>query len=84
MEAGMSEWQPIETAPKDGTPFDAWVPDAFGGRRMTGLSFNWRGKLRQHGLLTAKELPRWPTHWMPLPEPPSLEALASRERIEGE
>lgn len=66
----MSDWQPIETAPKDGTPFDAWVPDAFGGRRMCGLSFNAKGRLRQHGLLTDTELPRWPTHWMPLPAPP--------------
>ena len=63
-------WRGIESAPKDGTPFDAWVPDAFGGRRMTGLSFNRRGQLRQHGLLTAAELPRWPTHWMPLPPAP--------------
>lgn len=76
MLAKVVEWQPIETAPKDGTKFDAWVPDAFGGHRMTGLSFNNRGKLRQHGLLTDAELPRWPTHWMPLPAPPAREALA--------
>jgi hypothetical protein len=67
-------WQPIETAPKDGTKFDAWVPDAFGGRRMTELSFNWRGQLRQHGLLSAADLPRWPTHWRPLPSPPTNES----------
>jgi len=66
----MTEWQPIETAPKDGTKFDAWVPDAFGGHRMTDLSFNARGQLRQNGLLTTADLPRWPTHWMPLPNPP--------------
>lgn len=64
------DWQPIETAPKDGTKFDAWVPSRFGGYRMADLSFGPRGKLRQHGELTAAELPRWPTHWMPLPAPP--------------
>lgn len=64
-------WQPIETAPKDGSKFDAWVPDAFGGYRVTDLSFNDRRQLRRHGLLTAVDLPRWPTHWMPLPSRPS-------------
>jgi hypothetical protein len=65
-------WLPIETAPKDGTKFDAWVPSAFGGHRMCNLSFNHKGQLRQHGLLTAADLPRWPTYWMPLPETPAL------------
>jgi hypothetical protein len=63
-------WQPIETAPKDGTRFDVWLPDTFGGRRMCNLSFNTRGHLRQDGLLDGFNLPRWPTHWMPLPAPP--------------
>jgi hypothetical protein len=63
-------WREIESAPRDGTTFDAWVPDSFGGRRMTSLSFDRRGQLRQDGLLTKAELPRWPTHWMPLPSPP--------------
>jgi hypothetical protein len=58
-------WRPIATAPKDGSKFDVWVPDAFGGHRMTDLSFNSKGQLRQHGLLTPAERPRWPTHWMP-------------------
>ncbi len=65
-------WQPIATAPKDGTKFDVWVPDAFGGYRMTGLSFDRRGRLRPARLLTAAELPRRPTHWQPLPTPPEL------------
>ena len=64
------DWQPIETAPKDGTKFDAWIPDNFGGHRMCDMSFNTRGKLRRYGLLSDDELPRWPTHWMPLPAPP--------------
>src|ERR1044071_4755482 len=63
-------WRTIETAPKDGTKFDAWAPSRFGGYRMADLSFGPRGKLRQHGELTAAELPRWPTHWMPRPAPP--------------
>ncbi len=76
-------WQPIETAPKDGTKFDAWVPDAFGGYRMAGLSFNTRGKLRQHGLLTEADLPRWPSHWRPLPEPPAHRSSTARRPRSG-
>ena len=63
-------WQPIATAPKDGRKFDAWVPDPFGGHRMCNLSFSAKGMLRQDGILTAADIPRFPTHWQPLPAPP--------------
>lgn len=67
---GQDGWRDIASAPKDGTKFDAWVPDAFGGHRMTGLSIGPRRTLRQHGILTGADLPRQPTHWMPLPAAP--------------
>ena len=64
----MSEWQPIETAPKDGT------------RILTASRHNsgWWLIVAEWG---GKSPPRWidsfigrtaqsPTHWMPLPEPP--------------
>ena len=58
----MTECQPIETAPKDGT----YVLCAHKGGHINILQFTnigggyWRN---EHG--------RWsPTHWMPLPEPP--------------
>lgn len=66
----MSEWQPIETAPKDGTDILAWGP--FGHGHLV-VSFDDKA-----------EQPGWPwctldgpnyslttfTHWMPLPNPP--------------
>ena len=73
----MTEWQPIETAPKDGTwilgyhpkewPIICWymvcITDPMGNHyeheawhRMNGAGVSMFNS---------------PTHWMPLPEPPS-------------
>lgn len=68
----MSEWQPIETAPKDGSELllyhRAWGT-LRGKWRDTGLEFGeqWTGVYMMPGL-TAKDQP---THWMPLPDPPT-------------
>ena len=60
----MSEWQPIETAPKEETEiltFDAL--DA-----LIIICVWWD----EMGWVDAQEfLPRQPTHWMPLPSPPA-------------
>lgn len=70
----MNEWQPIETAPKDGVTIICW----------DGLRVDmWRWDKQQHN---TRPKPYWarvglwrarddrscqPTHWMPLPEPPT-------------
>jgi len=64
------EWQPIETAPRDGTPVLIWLDDE--GFCVKGI---WR---RPPG---CDEFMWWipemdaggfhePSHWMPLPAPP--------------
>ena len=76
----MSDWQPIETAPRDGT----WILLAGGS-----IKYSWEGDTAPHAVVAqfTHELAvsRWqfawydggyygeyedPTHWMPLPEPP--------------
>lgn len=65
----MSEWMPIETAPKDGTPILVWNGD------YLSMSF-WNKTYKQWPDLTDQgseenAFDDAPTHWMPLPEPPT-------------
>ena len=63
------EWQPIETAPKDGSTFlvcvGNWMTVAHWHRQQQCLATNGRPIYARY---PADELP---THWMPLPEPPN-------------
>lgn len=69
----MSEWQPIETAPKDGeTPVLTWYPKAYQGKGGHYVMLWQDGKW--WAIPGAFELK--PTHWMPLPSPPSTESAA--------
>lgn len=82
-----AKWQTIETAPKDGTAI--WVID-IGALRPEAGPAHWSGSSWHAGTLSdwldienAHE--KWgywpsPTHWMPLPEPPT----AARASHEGE
>ena len=78
----MSEWQSIETAPKDGEPVLIWKPD----ERMVGeymMAAYWcdvqdgfvpvGGYHKQGYRSTVTETDQgYPTHWMPLPAPPEV------------
>lgn len=68
----MSEWQPIETAPRDGREIIAYRPFAFKHgdaaicvcRSTAEKHFAWDGGENYTDRANTA------THWMPLPEPP--------------
>ena len=79
-------WQPIETAPKDGTEVLVWAQwdwDAVGDCEDEPFSWrvaSWRDRFRSpytHGFWSETSNPysdiaRSPKAWMPLPQPPEV------------
>lgn len=67
----MNEWQPIETAPKDGSDLLLFVRTRHGRRETAVLPGFWMGPFwvtfNHDGAISNSADP---THWMPLPEPP--------------
>ncbi|WP_409013866.1 DUF551 domain-containing protein [Dyadobacter sp. CY356] len=64
----MTEWQPIETAPKDGTRILICNnPKKNLCFKMHVASFN---KLENEWIASAPQILKHVTHWMPLPLPP--------------
>lgn len=78
----MTEWQPIETAPKDGTRVDLWVEvSLLGAGRETDCYWDrgaWFIPANNYGDGCSTYDGQMPTHWMPIPEPP-----LSRNQNEG-
>ena len=70
----MSEWQPIETAPKDGTRVVLFQPKNDGKGYIACASWDSYWQWVERGADYATELTGvgelHPTHWQPLPEPP--------------
>ena len=71
----MSDWQPIETAPKDGTRVDLWAKqwrasdDVFIYHRFADCWWTAGNPNRTAGWVNINAA--WcATHWMPLPSPP--------------
>jgi hypothetical protein len=69
----MTDWQPIETAPKDGTSVLVYGPWKGEFSQLKHPHEIWRGHCHPvsklwfiSGTLEFVD----PTHWMPLPEPP--------------
>ncbi len=61
-----TEWQPIETAPKDATNLLLYDPQDKPNHFFVGF---WNG--RKWELAHYSALKYYPTHWMPLPSPPA-------------
>jgi hypothetical protein len=74
----MSEWQPIESAPKDGTHVLLWFPAGYWATEVhvaiglwdSGEDEGWYAGDESHSM-TAHGAP--PTYWMPLPAPPGAD-----------
>ena len=74
----MSEWQPIETAPKDGIAVLLYAErEGWEGmpRIVCGLYGGLGPRWTIYGCGPTRHGEQWldtcvPTHWMPLPEPP--------------
>jgi hypothetical protein len=60
------DWQPIETAPKDGTRvllyWPHWCEEAITGK--------WSKRNQWESTVVCADCGPDPTHWMPLPAPP--------------
>jgi hypothetical protein len=80
-----SEWQPIETAPKDGTPILAYgkymditqVPDESDEPWESPMTIVWgstrSGSWRLYGCSSLELGEGYPTYWMTLPSPPLVD-----------
>lgn len=79
----MSEWQPIESAPKD-NPILLYVvqrPDMY--CEAVGEPDGWQHMDVGYWDPIERDWVTWhsgdPTHWMPLPEPPTLKTALGKE-----
>jgi len=72
------EWQPIETAPRDGTWVIVYRPNANEYIRHIGQD-HWRLDL-EGGCWGGSPALCQPTHWMPFPEPPAESPRVHRAR----
>lgn len=74
----MNGWQPILTAPKDGTPILIYVPNQGWDQPILMASWYENRNYPQHNCweifcgerFSGDIKPDHPTHWMPLPECP--------------
>jgi uncharacterized protein DUF551 len=71
----MIDWQPIETAPRDGTNIMLYYPLKEVNESWEGIVFCYWNKWENNWVWSGRARRTFsrgfqPTHWMPLPEPP--------------
>lgn len=85
------EWRDIESAPKDGSLVDLWIPKCaqFGEAHRSSGEYSWNKESREWELQCGNpahgvSLPwlQLATHWRPIPAPPAI-AESKREDREG-
>lgn len=69
----MTEWQPIETAPKDLSSVLVYIPGYVLGQENEIASVYWNVRFKCWCAVAVEMEPIYgePTHWMPLPPPPA-------------
>jgi len=72
LEYEMNEWQPINTAPRDGTPVDLWHKNGF---RI--VSTWWTDDQCWSCFMDDYDF----THWMPIPSPPGFSTQKADSKI---
>jgi hypothetical protein len=85
------EWQPIDTAPRDGTEVLLFIPNAEPRIRIGHYVVTQKFTYDEHGKKVGPitywfsyersvrlRLDIHPSHWMPLPEPPNLRGPMKR------
>jgi hypothetical protein len=65
-------WQPIETAPKDGADILVATTWSFCGEELSAVWVDFSIGLNEWPVYQGRiDIPLPPSHWMPLPAPPS-------------
>ena len=71
----MNDWQPISTAPRDGTEILGYAPERRGRmirQDVATMAWGWLGSGGWYSTANGIPITEEVTHWMPLPDPPAV------------
>jgi hypothetical protein len=75
-DGSMTEWQPIATAPRDGTDILVTMTHGLGDEEWDNIQWVDYCLTDENWIIFKRriDIPFPPTHWMPLPDPPNGDA----------